>query len=78
MTKRVLFQCRSGASASFIHVAFRSQVRRSQSPYAGGGLSCSGGQSEARPQCPQASLVLIYRPTASRDERLSQPCPARE
>ncbi|GFW64741.1 hypothetical protein TNCV_4450431 [Trichonephila clavipes] len=34
----------------------------------------SVGRSDVKPPC-QASLVLIYRPT---DERLNQPCPARD
>ncbi|GFY29824.1 hypothetical protein TNCV_4071371 [Trichonephila clavipes] len=41
MTKRVLFQRRSGASASFVHVVLRKFAGVGQSPSAGGGMSCS-------------------------------------
>ncbi|GFV80994.1 hypothetical protein TNCV_2269781 [Trichonephila clavipes] len=40
MTIRVLFQRRSGASASFAYVVLRKFAGVEVSPYAGGGLSC--------------------------------------
>ncbi|GFT28267.1 hypothetical protein TNCV_645931 [Trichonephila clavipes] len=64
MTKRVQFQRRSGDSASFGLVVFRKSAEsRSQSTYAGCGLSCSAPDYrtvlEVRVPIPQSSFVSV-------------------